>query len=212
GFGRVNFENGKATGKWEVFADGFAGVDTVVNTNDAVYRPMGLAEGPDGSLYIAESNKGKIWRVMYKGQKENFSVADLADMEKQKSRSYIGTPDSVRDKLSQPNAIGGWKLYSIYCKNCHQQNGKGDNNRFPPLAGSEYVTGDKDRLIRILLNGLQGEITVAGKKYNGLMPPFGHLYDHDIASILTNIRSRYKNNASAVSSDEVKKVREKLKK
>lgn len=208
----VPFENGKATGKWEVFADGFAGVDTVVNTNDAVYRPMGLAEGPDGSLYIAESNKGKIWRVMYKGQKENFSVADLADMEKQKSRSYIGTPDSVRDKLSQPNAIGGWKLYSIYCKNCHQQNGKGDNNRFPPLAGSEYVTGDKDRLITILLNGLQGEITVAGKKYNGLMPPFGHLDDHDIASILTNIRSRYKNNASAVSSDEVKKVREKLKK
>lgn len=208
----VPFENGKATGKWEVFADGFTGVDTVVNTNDAVFRPMGLAEGPDGSLYIAESNKGKIWRVMYKGHKESFSMADLADMEKQKSRSYIGTPDSVRDKLSQPNAIGGWKLYSIYCKNCHQQNGRGDNNRFPPLAGSEYVTGDKDKLISILLNGLQGEITVAGKKYNGLMPPFGHLDDHDLASILTNIRSRYKNNASAVTSDEVKKVREKLNK
>ena len=44
------------------------------------------------------------------------------------------------------------------------------------------------------------------------MPPFGHLDDHDIASILTNIRSRYKNNASAVTSDEVKKVREKIKK
>jgi mono/diheme cytochrome c family protein len=76
------------------------------------------------------------------------------------------------------------------------------------LAGSEYVTGDKDRLIKILLNGLQGEITVAGKKYDGLMPPFGHLDDHAIASILTIIRSRYKNNASAVTSDEVKKVRE----
>lgn len=206
----VPFENGKSNGKYEVFADGFTVVDTVVNTNNAVYRPMGLAEGPDGSLYISESNKGKIWRVMYKGDKNKFSDADLADMEKRKSRSYIKTPDEVKDKLPQGSEVEGWKLYSIYCKNCHQGNGKGDNNRFPPLAGSEYVTGDKDRLIKILLNGLQGEITVAGKKYNGLMPPFGHLEDHAIASILTNIRSRYNNNASAVTSEEVKKVRQTL--
>ena len=67
----VPFEDGQPTGEWEVFADGFAGVDTVVNTSDAVYRPMGLATGPDGSLYISESNKGKIWRVMYKGDEMN---------------------------------------------------------------------------------------------------------------------------------------------
>ena len=206
------FENGKSTGRYEVFADGFTVVDTVVNTNDAVYRPMGLAEGADGSLYISESNKGKIWRVMYKGDKTKFSNADLEEMEKRKSRSYIKTPDEEKDKMPQGNEVEGWKLYSIYCKNCHQGNGKGDNNRFPPLAGSEYVTGDKDRLIKILLNGLQGEITVAGKKFDGLMPPFNHLDDHALASILTNIRSRYKNNASAVTSDEVKKVREATKK
>jgi mono/diheme cytochrome c family protein len=145
---------------------------------------------------------------MYKGDKTKFTDADLAEMEKRRSRTYIKTPDEENDKLPQGNSIEGWKLYSIYCKNCHQGNGKGDNNRFPPLAGSEYVTGDKDRLIKILLNGLQGEINVAGKKYDGLMPPFGHLDDHAIASILTIIRSRYKNNASAVTSDEVKKVRE----
>ncbi|MBL7696508.1 MAG: PQQ-dependent sugar dehydrogenase [Chitinophagaceae bacterium] len=208
----VPFENGKSDGRWEVFADGFTGVDTVVNTSEAVYRPMGLAEGPDGSLYISESNQGKIWRVMYNGDKNNFRDDDLADMEKQKSKTYIKTPDSVKDRLPQGSEIEGWKLYSIYCKNCHQSNGKGDNNRFPPLAGSEYVTGDKERLIKILLNGLQGEITVNGKKYNGLMPPFNHLDDHALASILTNIRSRYNNNASAVTSEEVKSVREKNKK
>jgi mono/diheme cytochrome c family protein len=71
------------------------------------------------------------------------------------------------------------------------------------------VLGDKERLINILLNGLQGEITVQGKKYNGLMPPFGHLNDHAIASILTLIRTRYRNDASAVTSVEVKQVREK---
>ena len=94
------FEQGKPNGTWEVFADGFTGVDTVVNTSDAVYRPMGLATGPDGSLYISESNKGKIWRVMYKGDKSKFSEADLAQMENRKSRSYIKTPDEKRDNLS----------------------------------------------------------------------------------------------------------------
>src|SRR5690606_24573600 len=48
----VPFENGKPSGQFEVFADGFTGVDTIVNTQDAQHRPVGLAEGPDGSLYI----------------------------------------------------------------------------------------------------------------------------------------------------------------
>jgi glucose/arabinose dehydrogenase len=201
------FENGKATGTWEVFADGFTGVDTVASTGDALYRPMGLATGPDGSLYISESNKGKIWRVMYNGNRSSFGEADLADMEKRKSRTYIKTPDEVKDKLHAGDEIEGSKLFSIYCSSCHQHDGKGDNNRFPPLAGSEYVTGDKDRLIGIVMNGLQGEITVKDKKYNGLMPQFSHLDDNAIASILTYVRKRFRNNASPVNATEVEKVR-----
>ena len=208
----VPMENGKATGTWEVFADGFTGRDTVATTSEAKYRPMGLAEGPDGSLYISESNKGKIWRVMYKGDKDSFGEADLADMEKRKSMSYIKDPDEVKDVLNIGSGSEGYKLYSIYCRNCHQGNGKGDNNRFPPLAGSEYVLGDKVRLIGILLNGLQGEITVNDTKYEGLMPQFGHLDDYALASVLTFIRTRFKNDASPITPDEVKAVRDKLKK
>jgi glucose/arabinose dehydrogenase len=59
----VPFENDKPTGEWEVFADGFAEVDPIVSVSNAVYRPMGIAMGPDGSLYIAETEKGKIWRI-----------------------------------------------------------------------------------------------------------------------------------------------------
>jgi mono/diheme cytochrome c family protein len=169
---------------------------------------MGLAEGPDGSLYISESNKGKIWRVMFKGDKDNFGEKDLAAMEKRKSRSYIKDPDEVKDRIYAGAQNEGWKLYNVYCTNCHQRNGKGDNNRFPPLAGSEWVTGNKDTLIGILLNGLKGEITVKGKKYNGLMPPFGHLNDHAIASLATYIRTRFRNDADGVSALEVKKVRD----
>jgi glucose/arabinose dehydrogenase len=53
--------------KWEVFAEGFTGADTLSSPGDAKYRPMGLAQGPDGSLYIADSVKGRIWRVIHSG-------------------------------------------------------------------------------------------------------------------------------------------------
>ena len=204
----IPFENGKAANKWEVFADGFTGVDTVVNTSDAVYRPMGLATGPDGSLYISESNKGKIWRVMYKGDKDNFGKDELAVMEKRKSRSYIRTPDEVNDNLHQGDKLEGSILYNTYCAMCHQRNGKGDNNRFPPLAGSDFVTGDETKLISIILNGLQGQIKINGKSYNGLMPANSHLDDHAIASIATYIRGNFGNHAETVDALKVQKVRE----
>lgn len=53
-----------ATGDYQVFADGFAQTDTIQSTGDAQYRPCGLAEGPDGSLYVVDSNKGKLWRIL----------------------------------------------------------------------------------------------------------------------------------------------------
>jgi len=203
----VPFEGGVPNGKWEVFADGFTGVDTVVNTSDALYRPMGLATGPDGSLYISESNKGKIWRVMYKGEKDKFGQAELAQMENRKSRSYIKTPDEIHDDLHEGDELEGSILYKTYCATCHQRNGKGDNNRFPPLAGSDWVTGDEERLISVVMNGLQGEIKVNGKSYNGLMPMNKHLDDHAIASIITYIRMNFSNNAAPVSAIQVSRVR-----
>ena len=61
----VPFENGAPSGEWEVFANGFSGVGKVAGPADAKHRPMGLAEGPDGSLYITDSVKGKVWRITY---------------------------------------------------------------------------------------------------------------------------------------------------
>ncbi len=205
----VPFENGAPTDKWEVFADGFTGVDTVVNTSDALYRPMGLAVGPDGSLYISESNKGKIWRVMYKGDKNKFGDAQLAGMEKRKSRSYIKTPDEVKDNLGIGGEMNGLILYNSYCTSCHQRDGKGDNNRYPPLAGSDWVAGNKERLIGVILNGLQGEIKVNGKTYNGVMPAHGgFLDDHAVASILTYVKKKFAKENTPITSAEVSKIRD----
>jgi len=62
------FSGNKASGKYEVFADGFAGPAPVTGRTQAQARPDGLAEAPDGSLYITDSQKGKIWRVIYTGK------------------------------------------------------------------------------------------------------------------------------------------------
>lgn len=60
-------QGGKAVGTYEIFADGFAGRNPVMTRNQAAARPVGLAQGPDGSLYVADSVQGRIWRVVYRG-------------------------------------------------------------------------------------------------------------------------------------------------
>jgi glucose/arabinose dehydrogenase/cytochrome c553 len=199
-------------GDWEVFADGFAGVDTVENTGDARYRPMGLAEGPDGSLYLSESNKGKIWRVMYKGNKKEFGEKQLEEMKRLTAhKTYIKTPVEGVDNLDKGSLLEGGILYNTYCATCHQRNGEGDNNRFPPLAGSERVLGESEPLVAAILNGIQGEITVKGKTYNGYMPPHANILDdHAVASISSYIRNRWGNKASPISPSEVSTIRAKV--
>jgi len=61
----VPFNNTLPSGKWEIFANGFAGMETVNNPGDAIHRPTGLAFGTDGSLYISDSVIGTIWRIFY---------------------------------------------------------------------------------------------------------------------------------------------------
>ena len=63
------FAGGKPSGNFEVFASGFPGKAPLMNPNDAVARPDGVAQGPDGSLYIGDSQKGRVWRVLYRGEK-----------------------------------------------------------------------------------------------------------------------------------------------
>ena len=205
----VPMKNGVVTGPWEVFADGLAGVDPIPTAPEAKYRPMGLSEGPDGSLYISETQKGKIWRVMFKGNKATFGPVQLAGMAKRKvTSSNIKTPDLVKDNLDNGKPVVASKVYTMYCRTCHQANGLGDGSRFPPLVESEWVNGDKNKLIRIVVNGLVGEIEVKGTKYNEAMPAHGSfLSDKDIAEVLTYVRSNFGNTSNAVTEAEVTGVR-----
>jgi mono/diheme cytochrome c family protein len=179
---------------------------------------MGLAVGPDGSLYVSDSEKGKIWRIMYKGDKNTFASAQLAAMEQRKlTAPNIKTPDEVKDKIvsegmediDEENLSRGGKLFNTFCSVCHQRNGRG-NDRFPPLDDTEWVTGDKKTLISIVLTGLRGEITVKGRSYTNRMPKLHMLKDDEIAEILTYVRQSFGNSASAVTEREVAEVRSSL--
>lgn len=204
----VPFADGAPAGAWEVFANGFAGVDPIVNTSDAKHRPGGLAMGPEGALYITEDNRGTIWRVTFTGDKDAFGVAQLARMEQEKrTASNIRTPDPEADNLQREELLAGGKLYNTYCAACHQQDGLGAPPRYPPLVGTEWVTGDKQRLISVIINGLEGPIEVNGEPYNNAMPQHSFLSDQEVAEVATYIRQNLGNDASAITAEEVQAVR-----
>jgi mono/diheme cytochrome c family protein len=93
----------------------------------------------------------------------------------------------------------GAAVYAASCVACHQPTGVGLPGVFPPLAGSEWVTGKTPVLIQILLHGAQGQITVKGTSFNGMMPPFGaQLGDAELAAVATHVRAQWGNNADAV--------------
>jgi mono/diheme cytochrome c family protein len=77
-------------------------------------------------------------------------------------------------------------------------------NAFPPLENSPFVNGDKATLIKLVLNGMIGPLTVNGARFNGVMPPWkGQLNDADVAAVLTYVRSNFTNTSGPVSAEEV---------
>ncbi|GAB3921331.1 hypothetical protein GCM10028827_04380 [Mucilaginibacter myungsuensis] len=90
---------------------------------------------------------------------------------------------------------------------CHQVDGTGAQNMIPPLIKTEYVLGDKTTLIKILLNGLSGEIKVNGDVYAGEMPSQAFLKDSEIAAVLSYVRNSFGNKAGLVTNAEVRKSR-----
>ena len=205
----VPFQGGEPTGEWEVFADGFVSENPIVDVSDAPYRPMAIAMGPDGSLYLSETVKGKIWRVMFKGDKKAFGNPQLAKMEQRKTLPHIRTPHEIDDNLQKGRVAGGEKIYTTYCAPCHQHNGKGAEGRFPPLTDASWVQGDKTKLINVVLNGLEGNIEVNGIGYNGVMPKHAFLTDEEIAAVLTYLRQNFGNKGEVITNEEVSSLRKK---
>lgn len=100
----------------------------------------------------------------------------------------------------------GKQIYMQTCFACHQSEGQGVPNAFPPLANSDFLNADVDRAIGVVLNGLTGEITVNGKKYNNVMTR-QMLSSEEIANVLTYVYNSWGNNKTVVTKQMVDKVK-----
>lgn len=116
-----------------------------------------------------------------------------------------GTSASA-SSVSETEGSRGRDLYLKNCFACHQMRGQGIPGVFPPLAGSDYLLADIDRAIRIVCEGLNGEITVNARRYAGVMPP-AILQDEEVASVLNYVLRNWGNAGPEVTSEQVKKVR-----
>ncbi len=129
--------------------------------------------------------------------------------------TYQNNPASYGDRrtaadfmVAETNAGGvvdGAQLYTSQCLACHQATGLGLPGVFPPLAGSEWVTGKQSVAVQIVLHGISGDLTVNGDHYNGMMPAFkDRLSDAEIAAVVSHIRTSFGNTASEVDAATVK--------
>ena len=101
----------------------------------------------------------------------------------------------------------GKRVYESHCGACHQPNGQGLAGAFPPLAGSDYLTGKREDVLAVALFGLSGPITVNDQQYDGVMPSMAHLSDEDLAAAMTYVFGAWGNNLAAVSPAEVAALR-----
>jgi len=106
----------------------------------------------------------------------------------------------------------GKKLFGGNCANCHQASGAGQPGSYPPLVGSEYVLGSKERLAAILLAGVSGPITVKGETFGTqvMQPWAGNFTDEKLADIMTYLRASWGNTAGPVKTEEVTAARAKF--
>jgi nitrite reductase (NO-forming) len=169
----------------------------------------------DHSIFRA-FNKGAIAMLKAEGN------PDLAVYSgKQKDEIFYGTDSKeelwggIKELSTSPQipntanispADLGKMVFSQTCIACHQSDGKGIPNVFPPLAGSDFLNQNKERAIETVIKGRQGAITVNGNNYNGIMPP-QVLTDQQISAVLTYVYAQWGNSGKKVTPDEVRKIK-----
>ncbi|WP_161888157.1 DUF7133 domain-containing protein [Pontibacter russatus] len=174
--------------------------------------------------YIADAVISNLENREEAFQKITASIAPDTSLTFNRRLQRVITRTNEARKNRNPEALRkefpkGAAMFASTCQTCHGPDGNGVRSLAPPLNKSEWVTGDKDKLIPIVLFGLTGPVTVNGHLYkapeiNGDMPGIGYdedLLNEDVAQLLSYIRKSWQNNASKVTAEEVKKVRESLK-
>ena len=110
------------------------------------------------------------------------------------------------EKTLSEKIVAGKQIYIKTCLMCHQANGAGIANAFPPLAKSDYLNADVNRAISTVLYGKTGNIVVNGSKYNSVMTP-QNLTDEEVANVLTYVYNSWGNNKTNVKVSLIKEVK-----
>lgn len=124
--------------------------------------------------------------------------------------AHIGDNRIAADfRVDESATVDGAQLYTVHCIACHQASGAGVPGVFPPVAGSEWVTGKPEVLAQIILHGITGELTVLGNTYNGAMPHFHDKFnDAELAALMNHLRTSFDNDAETVDEAFVQAQRE----
>lgn len=183
-------ERGMPVGNYEVFADGFSGKGEFVSPREARFRPAGIAVGPDGSLYVSDTEKGRIWRIFYTGE----VTAQLA------ARSAVAAGQAVAP--ADADTPGG-RIYLQACAACHMVNGSGVPGMQPALAGNPVVAGDSRRLIALMLQGPAAVLPADRERYSNEMPSFAMMSDDELSSVINYLRKNFAGGAGEVTPAQV---------
>jgi mono/diheme cytochrome c family protein len=97
---------------------------------------------------------------------------------------------SAGELKSEQYFVEGYQLYTTHCSNCHQNDGKGMSNLYPPIDGSSSLT-DKAFVTCVIKNGMKGKIKVNGKDFNRPMPPNSKLTEIEIAEIVSYVTMKW---------------------
>jgi glucose/arabinose dehydrogenase/cytochrome c5 len=191
------FADGKPSGKYVIFADGFAGA--VKEPGEATHRPSGLALGPDGALYISDDQRGRIWRVTFHGDPKTTGLAAAASPAAASAATQAEPPEGIHpgagalpvppgatpaqvalgERVFHGQAGGGT------CEACHGSNAKG-TPLGPDLTSGRWLWGDGSlaAITRTITDGV-----TKPKEYRSVMPPLGgaQLSPSEVAAVASYV-------------------------
>jgi mono/diheme cytochrome c family protein len=179
-------KDGKASGQFIVFADGFAGA--IKEPGRAAFRPSGLAEGADGAIYITDDSHGRIWRVTYRGGANATLASAPAPRTQATSSSSALPPEGVHPDAGRENVASlptppgattaqvarGARIFhgevgSATCAGCHGSDGRGSPVGANLTAGTWlWSDGSLAGITKTITDGVP-----TPKQHGGAMPPMG---------------------------------------
>lgn len=170
---------------------------TYILVDHAIFRAFN--KGAVGMLKVT----GDENKVVYSGKQDDrvYQLEGGAIQTMPQAESKPKPAATKEERIAQ-----GKIVYTSICAACHQPEGQGIPNAFPPLAKADYLNADTERAIKVVLHGMTGKVTVNGANYESVMPKLD-LNDEQVANVLTYVYSQWENNGTEVTPEQVKAVR-----